>query len=119
VRIRNPRKEFLKTNLASCNRYALDHPADRAELLMRVIAVFLLVAVSFAARAAETAADQTPVTQCDGLPLTVSIEVFSKSDTVSLCRQALRVLEGVTVDDLRTFETAAYLFSAKGYEPGK
>ena len=78
---------------------------------------FLLVSVCFAARA-ETVRDQTPVTHCDNLSPTISIEVFSKSDAIPLCREVLRILEGVTVDDLQTFEKAAYLFSRYGYETG-
>jgi hypothetical protein len=85
---------------------------------MKAPTAFLLAAIPFAAHAAETAPDKTPVTQCDTLPPSAAIEVFSRSDAIPLCRQVLRVLEGVTVDDLRTFEKAAYLFSAKGYESG-
>jgi hypothetical protein len=77
----------------------------------------LLVVVCFAAQA-QTVRDQTPVTDCDSLSATAPIEVFSRSDAIPLCRQVLRVLEGVTVDDLRTFEKAAYLFSRYGYEAG-
>ena len=85
---------------------------------MKLATAFLLAAAPFAAHAAETAPDKTPVTQCDSLPPSAAIEVFSRSDAIPLCRQVLRVLEGVTVDDLRTFEKAAYLFSRYGYEAG-
>ena len=83
---------------------------------MRIIAACTLAFFAASAHAAETAPDQTPITQCDSLPPSAAIEVFSRSDAIPLCRQVLRVLEGVTVDDLRTFEMATYLFSAKGYK---
>ncbi len=83
---------------------------------MKLPAAFLLAIIPFAAHAAETMPDKTPVTQCDSLPPSAAIEVFSRSDAIPVCRQVLRVLEGVTVDDLRTFEKAAYLFSRYGYE---
>jgi hypothetical protein len=65
---------------------------------------------------AQTAADKTPVTQCDELPYSASISVFSRAETTAVCREVLRILEGVTVVDLQFFERAAYMFSAKGYE---
>jgi hypothetical protein len=85
---------------------------------MKFIAAFLLLVFASVAPAAEAAPDQTLVTQCDSLSATASIEVFSRSDAIPLCGQVLRVLEGVTVDDLRTFEKAAYLFSRYGYKAG-
>jgi hypothetical protein len=47
--------------------------------------------------------DTTPVTQCDNLPVTASIEVFSNAQTDAVCKEMLRILEGVTVTDIRTF----------------
>ena len=92
--------------------------AHHSNALMKISIVFLLMAMPFAAHAAETAPNKTPVTQCDSLPPSAAIEVFSRSDAIPLCRKVLRVLEGVTVDDLRTFENAAYPFSRYGYEAG-
>jgi len=86
--------------------------------LTKLLAAFLLTVMPFAGCAAEAAPDKTPVTQCDSLPPSAAIEVFSRSDAIALCRQVLRVLEGVSVDDVRTFEKAAYLFSRYGYESG-
>jgi hypothetical protein len=105
---------FLKASIGR-----LDAPADWPEALMKVSTALLLLTIPFTANAAETTPDKTPVTQCDSLPPSAAIEVFSRSDAIPLCRQVLRVLEGTTIDDLRTFETAAYLFSAKGYESGQ
>ena len=62
--------------------------------------------------------DLSPVRDCDALPDGSSIEVFTRSDTARVCRQLLRVLEGVTVADLRTFQKAAYVLSIKGYRTG-
>jgi hypothetical protein len=61
-------------------------------------------------------ADQTPVSDCRSLPQSASIEVFSNSEAASVCREVLRIFEGVSANDIRTFEKAAYLFSHEGYE---
>ncbi len=79
----------------------------------------LLAAMSrMAAAGAAADEDRTPVMQCDNLPLTASIEVFTKTQTVAVCKEMLRVLEGVTISDLRSFSKAAFLLSAQGYEEG-
>ena len=63
--------------------------------------------------------DVTPIQDCDDLPAGSAIEVFTSSQATQICRQVLRTLEGVTVADLRDFEKASYLLSAKGYETGQ
>lgn len=83
---------------------------------MRVLGISLLAIIATCAVA--EAASPSPVAQCESLPSTANWGPFSTSDVVPLCRQVLRVLEGVTVDDLLTFEKAAYLFSRYGYEAG-
>jgi hypothetical protein len=60
-----------------------------------------------------------PVTQCDKLPPSASIQEFSSADTVPLCREVLRVLQGVTIEDLLSFEVFAVVFSHEGYKEGK
>jgi hypothetical protein len=62
---------------------------------------------------------QTPITQCENLPPSTSIEVFSNLTTIAVCREVLGILEGVTIENLRDFEKAAVVFSAKGYRPGE
>ncbi|MFY9640502.1 MAG: hypothetical protein WA384_13890 [Rhodomicrobium sp.] len=72
-----------------------------------------------AAKAAAEVAEaerKTPITKCENLPYSASIETFTNSQTTVVCREMLRVLEGVTVEDLKTFEKAVYLLSAKGYK---
>jgi hypothetical protein len=85
-------------------------------LLRTVILVTLMMIVRGEQSNAQAVPDQTPITQCEELPSSASIEVFSRSETTAICREVLRILEGVTVDDLRSFEKAAYVLSAKGYE---
>src|SRR5690349_8563715 len=69
------------------------------------------------ASAAESDADQdtTPVAQCDGLPPGVSVSVMSWSETAGVCREMLRVLEGVRRKDVTEFEKAIYVLHAKGH----
>ncbi|SDJ17626.1 MULTISPECIES: hypothetical protein [Bradyrhizobium] len=59
--------------------------------------------------------DITLVTKCtpkifpsdrEGLPPSVSIEVFSWSDTTKVCNEMMRVLEGVRHKDITNFEKA-------------
>jgi hypothetical protein len=64
--------------------------------------------------AADADKDATPVAQCDGLPPSVSIIVVSWSETTKICREMVRVLEGVRHKDITTFEKAVYLLHAKG-----
>lgn len=66
---------------------------------------------------AQTLPDQTPVTRCENLPPSASIEVFGSAETTAVCREMLKILEGVTARDLRNFQQAAFLLSAKeGYK---
>jgi hypothetical protein len=78
----------------------------------------LLAAISQTAAERPGDEDRTPVTRCDDLPSKTSIEVFSKVETAAVCKEMLRILEGVTVTDLRNFSKAAFLLSAKGYKEG-
>jgi hypothetical protein len=50
--------------------------------------------------------DATPVTQCEGLPPSVSIILMSWSDTEKVCREMIPVLEGVRRKDITNFEKA-------------
>ena len=89
--------------------------------LAQRIALGLLVATALGwtgARAAGQDPDQdtTLVARCDGLPPSVSIPVMSWSETTNVCREMLRVLEGVRRQDVTNFEKAIYVLHAKGYE---
>src|SRR5579862_6843954 len=68
--------------------------------------------------AAETP-DTTAVKGCDNLPASASIEVSSWSDTAKICREMLKVLEGVTIHDLQTLEKGVYVLSFSDYEKGQ
>ncbi len=88
---------------------------------MKVIATVGLVVALIAMGAAEQSnaqnpPDQTPITRCEDLPASAHIEVFSRSETKEVCLEVSRILEGVTVDDLVTFEKASFLLSVKGYK---
>src|ERR1700732_4661268 len=63
--------------------------------------------------------DQTPVEQCENLPASASIGQLRAAETLAVCSEMTRILEGVTIGDLRTFSTVAVLLSAKGYERWK
>jgi hypothetical protein len=64
---------------------------------------------------ADDAEDFTPVAKCEDISFSASISVFSKADAVGHCRSMEKVLEGVRVQDIRTFETVAYVLSRNGY----
>ena len=62
------------------------------------IAIVLLAMMTTMAQTSvqERTSDPTPVTQCNKLPLSASTAVFfSISDTAAVCREMLKVLEGV------------------------
>jgi hypothetical protein len=78
----------------------------------------LTVALAPLRASADTEADQdaTPVVQCEGLPLSVSIMVMTWSETTKVCREMARVLEGVRRKDITNFEKAIYVLQHQGYE---
>jgi hypothetical protein len=59
--------------------------------------------------------DTTSVTRCEGLPISVSIMVMTWSETTVICREILRVLEGVRRKDITSFEKAVYMLRHAGY----
>jgi hypothetical protein len=77
--------------------------------------IFALAIAMSAPAMADDAKDFTPVPKCEDISFSASISVFSKADAVGHCRAMEKVLEGVRVQDIRTFETAAYVLSRKGY----
>jgi hypothetical protein len=81
-------------------------------------ATIALAALSAPAMA-DDAKDFTPVPKCEDVSYTASISVFSKADAVGHCRSMEKVLEGVRVQDIRAFETAAYILSRSGYHDGQ
>jgi hypothetical protein len=85
-----------------------------------LIAGLLCASAAIAEDAGDLAdADLTEVGQCDALPPKASIMVFSWRDTTVVCREMIRVLEGVTISDVRSFEKAAAVLHFKGYEKEK
>ncbi len=59
------------------------------------------------------------VTSCENLLPSASIEVFGPSDTKSTCNELLRILQGVKIGDLQSFDKAAYVLSRTGYRQGE
>jgi hypothetical protein len=55
--------------------------------------------------------DITPVTQCEGLPPSVTIMLMSWSDTAKVCREMARVLVGVRRKDITNFEKAIVMLN--------
>jgi len=68
---------------------------------------------------AEDANNDRLIVSCDDLTITDTIEQLSRSDTVTICREMLKVLEGVKVSNVREFSTVVFLFALKGYEEGR
>ena len=81
-----------------------------------IIALAAIVALANQALAEDTSAAEA--TQCDSLPPSASIEVFSNAQTREICRAMLRVLDGVRAEDISGFSKAAYLLSDNGYQQG-
>jgi hypothetical protein len=79
---------------------------------------FALALSNVVAQAADADRDRdtTPVTKCEELPPSVSIEVMSPSDTTKICREMARVLEGIRHKDITSFEKAIYLLHRYDYE---
>ena len=87
---------------------------------MKIVHAWLLVGLltisALQAEAQNSSEDMSSVSSCDSLPQSASIEVFGPSDTKLVCREMLRILEGVKINDLQSFEKAAYVLSVDGYE---
>jgi hypothetical protein len=62
--------------------------------------------------------DLTPIETCENLPKTASIEVFTPRETAATCKEMLRIMEGITIADIRSFSKAAYVLSRSGYQEG-
>jgi hypothetical protein len=85
-------------------------------ILTMAVSLSLLAAVQVHVAVADDAdGDTTAVAQCDGLPPSVTIAVMTGSDTTRICREMVRVLEGVRRKDVTTFEKAAYVMQHNGY----
>jgi len=91
---------------------------DRSRTATIATAFALAMSLSGYARA-DDARDFTPVPKCEDISYSASISVFSKQDAVGLCRSMERVLDGVRVEDIRTFEKVAYILSRSGYHEGQ
>ena len=76
--------------------------------MIRASTLALALAMSAPAMA-DDAKDFTPVPKCEDISFSASISVFSKADAVGHCRAMEKVLEGVRVQDIRDFETTAYV----------
>ncbi len=88
----------------------------RAKLLHLILGVVFL---SAQIARAETPSDNDPtvVTDCDKLPPSASIEVFSWRQTAAVCQQMTKILQGVRIKDIRTFEKGGFLLRAQNCGP--
>jgi hypothetical protein len=85
-------------------------------ILMMAASLSLLAAVQVHVAVADDAdGDTTAVAQCEGLPPSVTIPVMTGSDTTRICRDMMRVLEGVRRKDITKFEKAVYVMQHNGY----
>jgi hypothetical protein len=84
----------------------------KTKLMLAALALLMTCGAALA----DTDADQdtTPITQCEGLPPSVSISVMSWSDTTKVCREMMRVLEGIRRKDITNFEKAVYVLQYQG-----
>ena len=80
---------------------------------LAIIAAALALAVPHAARADSGA--PPPIIACSGLTADAKINAISMSDAKTICR-AMNLLDGVRVEDVRTFSKAYVVLSNEGYE---
>jgi hypothetical protein len=91
--------------------------------MLKLTRTFIAIAVATAflsssAWAATPDEDITPIEECDRLPPTASIEVFDNAKTRAVCQEMMRILDGATIADLRSFSKLAFILSVKGYKAG-
>ena len=76
----------------------------KTKLIVAAMALLMMTSATYA----DTDADQdtTPVAKCEGLPPSVSIQVFSWKETTKVCQEMIQVLEGIRHKDITNFEKA-------------
>jgi hypothetical protein len=77
----------------------------KRKLIIAALALLMTGGAAFG-ETSDADRDTTPVTRCEGLPPSVSVEVFSWSDTANVCREMMRVFEGIRRKDITHFEKA-------------
>jgi hypothetical protein len=97
--------------------YAKQQAKPMRVILRMAVSLSLLATVQVHVAAADDADnDATAVAQCEGLPPSVTIPVMTGSDTTRICREMVRVLEGVRRKDVTTFEKAVYVMQHNAKE---
>jgi hypothetical protein len=74
--------------------------------------VLMLASPAFSAVPADS--DTTPVPMCNEMPATAVIDGMSAGDAKTICR-VMGLLDGVRVQDVRTFSKAAFALAQEGY----
>lgn len=77
--------------------------------------IFLSTQIAWAEPSSDN--DITVVMDCDKLPPSASIEVFSWRETARACQQMTKILQGVRIKDIRNFEKGGFLLHAKNCGP--
>lgn len=90
----------------------------KAALALASVALALSLMSPAHATDAPADADMTLVKDCDALPHSVTVKEMSWSETMGICHQMMRVLEGVRNKDITMFEKFAIVMQVKGYENG-
>lgn len=89
----------------------------RAKLLHLILGAVIFLSTQIAWAETSSDNDTTVVTDCDKLPPSASIEAFSWRETATVCQQMTKILQGVRIKDVRTFEKAGSLLHAQNCGP--
>ncbi|HEY5205002.1 MAG TPA: hypothetical protein VIJ63_10425 [Roseiarcus sp.] len=82
---------------------------------MRIPVLSLLILTASPAFGGSLAdSDSTPVPMCDQMSGSAVFEGISADDAKAVCR-AMGLLDGVRVEDIRTFSKAAFVLAREGY----
>jgi hypothetical protein len=99
----------------------IDHPRQPGVAHMRFILMALSVALLASSPAGAAVADDadndtTSVAQCEELPHSVSVREMAWSDTTAICREMMRVMDGVRHKDITQLEKLVSMLQRQGYK---
>jgi hypothetical protein len=85
-------------------------------ILMALSVALLASSPARAAVADDADNDTTPVAQCEELPHSVSVREMAWSDTTAVCREMMRVMDGVRHKDITQLEKLVSMLQRQGYK---
>ena len=111
VSTRSPGRQVRPATIHRCGLWRGTAPERKTTMKTLILVATITLAALLVPAMADD--NHTPVSQCDHLPADAQISVLSTTATRGVCEAMLRILDGVTIADVRYFSEAAALLSFK------